>query len=160
MQLKTSIRRVRLAAGLACGVFIFLLSTAQCLAQAPPPLDVPSSAPAKNPSAITINGWVLYPTVRLYSTYTDNFFFTPQFPLSVGGVGVAPSLTAQWTNGIHTTTLYGNIDREVYPTANELNSFVGRVGFTQRYEALRDLIFSVNGNVLHQTLATGLQNSI
>jgi Putative beta-barrel porin 2 len=160
MQLKASIRRVRLAAGFACCVFIFLVSAAQCLAQAPPPLDVPSNAPAKNPGAIAIEGWLLYPTVRLYSTYTDNFFFTPQFPLSVGGVGVAPSLTAQWTNGIHTTTLYGNIDREVFPTANELNSFMGKVGFTQRYEALRDLIFSVNGNVLHQTLTTGLQNSI
>jgi hypothetical protein len=160
MQLQASIRGLRWAAGFACGIFIFFGSISQCIAQAPPPLDVSWSAPAKNPATITIDGWQLYPTVRLYSTYTDNFFFTPQFPLSVGGVGVAPNLTAQWTNGIHTTTLYGNIDREVYPTANELNSFTGKVGFTQRYEALRDLSFTVGADVFHQTLVTSLQNSI
>ena len=88
------------------------------------------------------------------------FFRPPQNPLSVGGVGVTPSLAAVWSNGIHTTTLYGAIDRQDYPTDNSINTLDGRAGFTQRYEALRDLIFTVNGNYAHQTLATGLQNSI
>jgi hypothetical protein len=78
----------------------------------------------------------------------------------VGGIGITPSLVAEWTNGIHTTTFYGNLDRQDYPSANEVNTLDGRVGFTQRYEALRDLIFTVNGNYTHQTWSAGLQNSI
>jgi hypothetical protein len=127
-----------------------------------PPLNVSAAGrlPARDPNAITVDGWLLYPTLRLYTLYTDNFFFSPVSPLSVGGIGAAPSLTAIWSNGIHTTTLYGNIDRQVYPTDNEVNSLSAQAGFTQRYEAMRDLIFTVNGNYAHQTLTTGLQNSI
>jgi len=126
-----------------------------------PPLDVPrNKLPARDPNAIAIEGWLLYPTLRVYSLYSDNLFLSPQSPLSVPGFGVTPSLTAVRSDGIHTTTLYGNIDRQVYPTDNEVNTFDARAGFTQKYEALRDLIFSVNGNYLHQTLASSLQNSI
>jgi hypothetical protein len=111
-------------------------------------------------NAIAVDGWRLYPTIRLYSLYTDNFFLAPTDALSVGGLGVTPSLVAVWSNGIHTTTLYGNIDRQVYPSDSAINTLDGRAGFTQRYEAMRDLIFTFNGNYAHQTLNTGLQNSI
>jgi hypothetical protein len=129
---------------------------------APPPLDVPfNKLPARDPNAIEMDGWLLYPTFRLYSQYSDNLFLSPQSPfLNVTGIAITPSLVAEWTNGIHTTTFYGNIDRQDYPTANEVNTLDGRAGFTQRYEALRDLIFTVNGNYTHQTWSTGLQNSI
>src|ERR1700736_2967288 len=127
-----------------------------------PPLDVArvGRLPARDPNAIAVDGWLLYPTLRVYSLYSDNLFLSPQSPIAAPGFGVTPSLTAEWTNGIHTTTLYGNIDRQVYPTDNDINTLDGRAGFTQKYEAMRDLIFSVNGNYLHQTWATGLQNSI
>jgi hypothetical protein len=148
-----------------------------CFAQAPragepPPPDIPFGAggpprdiffnrlPARDPNAITVDGWLLYPTLRIYSLYSDNFFQSPVNPLSVGGLGVTPSLAAVWSNGIHSTTLYGNIDRQDFPTDNSINALNGQAGFTQRYEAVRDLIFMVNGNYAHQTLATGLQNSI
>jgi hypothetical protein len=78
----------------------------------------------------------------------------------VGGIGVTPSLTAVWSNGIHTTTLYGNLDRQDFPTDNAINTLDSRAGFTQRYEAMRDLIFTFNANYAHTTLTTGLQNSI
>jgi hypothetical protein len=126
---------------------------------APPDISI-NRLPARDPNAIAVDGWLLYPTLRLYSLYTDNFFQTPQNPLSVGGIGVTPSMAAVWSNGIHTTTLYGSIDRQDYPTDNGINTLDGRAGFTQRYEAMRDLIFTVNGNYAHQTLTTGLQNSI
>jgi hypothetical protein len=128
---------------------------------ASPPPDVSfSRLPARDPNAIAVDGWLLYPTVRLYSLYTDNFFQTSIDPLSVGAIGITPSLTAVWSNGIHTTTLYGNLDRQDFPTENAINTLDGRAGFTQRYEAMRDLIFTVNGNYAHTTLTTGLQNSI
>ena len=126
-----------------------------------PPPDISfTRLPARDPNAIEAGGWLLYPSVRLYSLYNDNFFQTPTDPLSVGGLGVTPSLAAVWSNGIHTTTLYGNLDRQDYPTDNGINILDGRAGFTQRYEAMRDLIFTFNGNYAHQTLSTGLQNSI
>lgn len=127
---------------------------------APPPDVTINRLPAQDPNAIAVNGWLLYPTLRAYSVYSDNFFQTPLNPLWAGGVGVSPALAAVWSNGIHTTTLYGGIDRQVYPTDNSIDTLDGRAGFTQRYEALRDLIFSVNGDYTHQTLNTGLQNAI
>jgi hypothetical protein len=176
MLYKGSIRSRRFATRFACCVFFLIawipLSFAQApyadqqissLAQAPPlpPLDVPiNRLPAKDPNAIAIDGWLLYPTLRVYSLYSDNLFLTPQSPLSVPGVGITPSLAAVWSNGIHTTTLFGNIDRQVYPTANEVNTIDGRAGFSQKYEAMRDLIFTVNGNYVHQTWASSLQDSI
>jgi hypothetical protein len=132
----------------------------QSFAQAPP-LDVPlNRLPARDPNAIDFDGWLLYPTLRIYSLYSDNLFQTPTSPISVPGFGVTPGLTAVWSNGIHTTTLYGNIDTQTYPTDNEVNTLDGRAGFTEKYEAMRDLIFTVNGNYAHQTWNTSLQNSI
>jgi putative beta-barrel porin BBP2 len=126
-----------------------------------PPPDVSfNRLPARDPNAIVADGWLLYPSLRLYSLYNDNFFQTPTNALSVGGIGVTPSMVAVWSNGIHTTTLYGNFDRQDYPSANGINTLDGRAGFTQRYEAMRDLIFTFNGNYAHQTLTTGLQNSL
>jgi len=161
MQLNIYTRQVKLAASFACGVFLCLLpSIQQCFAEEPP-LDVPlSRLPARDPNAITIDGWLLYPTLRTYSLWSDNLFLSPIGPITAAGFGVTPSLAAVWSNGIHTTTLYGNLDRQVYPTQNEINTLDGRAGFTQRYEAMRDLIFTVNGDYNHQTWATGLQGSI
>jgi hypothetical protein len=124
-------------------------------------LDVPrSNLPAKSPDAIAWDSWLLYPTVRVYSLYSDNLFLAPLNPISVLGFGITPSLTAEWSNGIHTTTLYGNIDRQAFPTDNEVNTFDREAGFTQKYEALRDLTFSVRADYTHKTYSSGLQNSI
>src|SRR5579872_5902960 len=127
-----------------------------------PPSNIPgvNKLPARDPNAIAVDGWLLYPTLRLYSLYSDNLFFTPVSPLPAGAIGVTPSIAAVWSNGIHTTTLYGNIDRQDYPTANEVNTIDGRAGITQKYEAMRDLVFTANINYAHQTWAPGLQNSI
>jgi hypothetical protein len=161
MLYKGSILSRRFACSVLSLLFLMLWIPSS-FAQQEPPLTVPGGGklPAKDPSAIAVDGWLLYPTLRLYSLYSDNLFLTPQNPLSVGGLGVTPSLTAIWSNGIHTTTLYGFLDRQAYPTDNAVNTLDGRAGFTQRYEAMRDLIFTFNGNYAHQTLATGLQNSI
>ena len=126
----------------------------------PPPDVTMSRLPARDPNAIAVDGWLLYPTLRVYSLYSDNLFLSPIDPISAPGFGITPSMAAVWSNGIHTTTLYGNLDRQVYPTNSDVNTIDGRAGFTQKYEAMRDLIFSFNGNYVHQTWSTGLQNSI
>ncbi len=160
MLYRGSIRSKKLAARLAFSALFLIVWIPLCFAQEPP-LAVPiNSLPARDPNAIAIGDWLLYPMLRVYSVYSDNLFLSPVSPISAPGFGVTPSMTAVWTNGIHTTTLYGNIDRQAYPTDNDINTLDGRAGFTQKYEAMRDLIFTVNGNYLHQTWATGLQNSI
>lgn len=162
MRLNLYMPRGKSATSFVCVVFVcFLASIQLCFAQAQPPLDVPSERlPARDPNAITIDGWQLYPTLRTYSLWSDNLFLSPVSPITAAGFGVTPSLAAVWSNGIHTTTLYGDLDRQVYPTQNEIDTVDGRAGFTQRYEAMRDLIFTVNGDYNHQTWATGLQSSI
>jgi hypothetical protein len=121
-----------------------------------PPLEVAMNRlPARDSNAIAVDGWLLDPALRIYSLYSDNLFSSSQAPLTAAGVGITPSIVAEWTNGIHTTTLYGNLDREVYPTANDVNTIDGRAGFTQRYEALRDLTLTVNGDFGPSDLAGG-----
>lgn len=142
-------------------VLFFILWSPLCFAQEPPlNVSVANRLPAQDPNAIAVGGWLLYPTLRLYSLYSDNLFFTPTSPVSAGALGITPSMVAVWSNGIHTTTLYGNIDRQDYPTDNQVNTLDGRAGITQKYEAMRDLIFTANVNYTHQTWAMGLQNSI
>jgi hypothetical protein len=160
MIFKGSVPKKMCARLLFCALFLVAwipLSFAQ-----EPPLNVAGGGklPAQDPNAIAVGGWLLYPTVRLYSLYSDNLFQSPTSPISGPGLGVTPSMTAVWSNGIHTTTLYGNIDRQDFPTNNEINTLDGRAGFTQRYEAMRDLIFTVNANYTHTTWGTSLQNSI
>jgi hypothetical protein len=141
---------------------LFLIVGISASAAQEPPLNVPvaNKLPAQDSNAIAVDGWLLYPTLRVYSLYSDNLFLTPVSPLSAGAIGVTPSISAVLSNGIHTTTLYGSFDRQDYPTANEVNTLDGRAGIVQRYEAMRDLIFTANINYTHQTWATGLQNSI
>ena len=112
-------------------------------------------------AGIPVGGWLLYPAIRLYSAYSDNLFLSPTSPvIKALGFGASPSLTAQWTNGIHTTTIYANFDTEAYPTDSTINTFNREATFTQKYAPLPDLTFTVLGNYTHQTISSSLTNSI
>ncbi len=127
-----------------------------------PPLTVPDSGvlgPASE-TAIPFNTWLLYPSLTLSSTYSDNYFLSPEAKISGPGFGVTPSVTAVWSNGIHTTTLFGNFQGIDYPTATEINTINGEATFTQNYAPLRDLNFTFLGDYTHHTIANGLNNSI
>jgi hypothetical protein len=154
---RTFIRTLRIA---FCAFLLSLLPLAAFAQE--PPLDVPKSAlPAQPPQdAHTIGDWLVYPTLRVYTQYSDNLFQSPQAPLNVWGFGTTPGLVAEWSNGIHTTTLYGNVDRQVYPTDNAINTFDHDVGMKQKYEMLRDLMFSANVDYTHKTIASTLQSSL
>src|ERR1700704_4862356 len=135
MRRTSSIRSRRRALRSAFGGLFLIALIAPAMAQEPP-LDVArNSLPTRSSDAVTIGEWLLYPTVRAYTFYSDNLFLSPQNRLSVLGFGTSPSLTAERSNGIHTTKLYGNIDRQVFPTENEVNTFDRQAGFSQKYEA-------------------------
>src|SRR3954452_18441894 len=97
------------AAFFAWTAFFCFAFVSTCLAQEPP-LDVPlvKRLTARDPTAVAVNDWLLYPTLRTYSFYSDNLFLAPRNGLASPGFGLPRGLIALWTNGIHTTTLYGN----------------------------------------------------
>ena len=122
-----------------------------------PPLSVPRRALSATPGdALAVGGWLFYPTINTYTQYTDNLFQTVFNPVSIWGVGVKPSMIAEWSNGIHTTMLYGNLEVRKYLTDSEFNIFDRQAGIIQKYEALRDLTFSVQGDYSHFTNANAI----
>jgi hypothetical protein len=148
------------AAGTFVGVLlgVFLVVSSAALAQEPP-LVVPKGGVLKPIEAITAGDWVFYPGVRAYSLYSDNLFQSPISPISVWGFGLTPSMIAEWSNGIHDTTIYGSANRIDYPTRNDLNVLDYNTGLAQKYLPLPDLLFRMQGDYAHHTYAT-LNNAI
>jgi len=109
---------------------------------------------------IPVGGWVLYPSIRASSQYSNNLFLTPTAQTKVVGFGATPILSAEWTNGIHTTTIRGTVDTIVYPTDNAINTLNSDVTLIQSYSPLPDLSFTALGDFSHQTIASSLTNSI
>lgn len=125
-----------------------------------PPLDVPKGNPPGKPDGVVLGDWVLNPTLRLYSLFDSNLYFSAVTPMSAAGFRINPDLLARWTNGIHTTLVYGSIDSKQYPSESASNTFDRNAGIIQRYEALRDLIFTVQGDYLHKTNASELTGAL
>ena len=63
---------------------------------------------------IPLGEWLLYPSITLASEYSDNLFLSPSSPVNAWGFGATPKLTATWTNGIHTTTIYATSALSVF----------------------------------------------
>ncbi len=126
-----------------------------------PPLSIPAGGPPyADPMAIPFNGWLLYPTLNTFSRYSNNYFLSPQAKISGWSFGVSPSMIAEWSNGIHTTTLYGTYTHIEYPTANEVNTDDGEARITQQYAPLRDLNFTFLGDYTHTTINGALTSAI
>jgi hypothetical protein len=121
---------------------------------------VANSQPGACRSGIPLGEWLIYPSIRLYSLYSDNLFLAPTGGISATGFGATPSVTAQWTNGIHSTTISADVDTQQYPTDNLIDTFDRQATITQRYSPLPDLTFTALGNYSHQTVASSLTSSI
>jgi hypothetical protein len=125
-----------------------------------PPLVSPQgNAPAKNFNGPTLGEWMLTPTLRVFAISDSNLYASPE-AVSASGWRIYPSLLAQWTNGIHTTSLYGQLDTRLYPELSSSNTLDRQAGFIQRYEALRDLVFGVQADYIHLTNAPSLVGAI
>jgi len=147
-----------LAGTFLCAITFVALGATRGSAQEPP-TAVPAGGPPPSIGAIPFNGWLLYPTLDLFTQQSNNYFLNPQSKISGWGFGESPSLTAEWSNGIHTTTLYGTFTHIDYPTQNEINTNDGEATFTQRYAPLRDLSFTFLADYSHHTIAPGLLSS-
>jgi hypothetical protein len=130
-------------------------------AQTEPPTAIPAGGPPPaDPNAIPFETWLLYPSVNFLAENSANYFLAPQSKISGWELGVTPALTAIWSNGIHTTTLFGNFSRLQYPTDSLINQSNGEATWTQQYAPLRDLNFTVIGDYTHQTISSGLTSAI
>jgi Putative beta-barrel porin 2 len=132
-----------------------------------PPTTIPAGGPfGYDPNAIAFNGWLLYPSVNFLAENSNNYFITPQAKLSGLAYAVNPAMTAEWSNGIHSTTLYGSFQQLQYPPDDQvpqqskISAPSGEATWTQQYAPLRDLNFTFVGDYSHQTLQAGLTNAI
>ena len=158
--LKWSGRRYRVAAllfSVTCGCFFGSLDAA--LAQGSTTNEPPLYPPVvrqlpDGAGTLSLGDWLLYPTLNFHSFYDTNIYSSPTSPISTAGVNFNPSLLALYDTGIHTTSLYGNISSNIYPFIDSMNdTFDRQAGFTEKYEAMRDLIFTLQGNYQHSTNA-------
>jgi hypothetical protein len=141
--------------------FLALGGVNAAVAQQEPPLTVPiGGLPLPDVSAIPFNSWLLYPSVNFFTENSNNYFLNPQSKISGWAFGVSPSVTAEWSNGIHTTTLYGSVEQRDYPTQNAVDATDKQATFTQKYAPLPDLSFTFLGDYTHQTIASGLTSGI
>ena len=154
-------RRHRSAALVVCAACVcFFASVDVALAQAPatnePPLNPPEVRQLPSGAGtLSLGDWLLYPTLALHSFYDSNIYSSPTSPIATGGFNINPSLLAQYDTGIHTTSLYGNINSNIYPFIDPTNdTFDRQAGFIEKYEAMRDLIFTLQGNYQHSTNAS------
>ncbi len=160
--------RITCFAALAVSIALFALGGVNAArAQAEPPTSIPAGGPpVYDPNAIAFNSWLLYPSVGFLAENSNNYFISPQSKLSGWAAGVDPAVTAVWSNGIHTTTLYGNFQQLQYPPDSQvpqeskINSLSGEATWTQQYAPLRDLNFTFVGDYNHQTLQAGLTSAI
>jgi len=157
-------RRYRIAALFLCvSCVCFLASFDAALAQAPgapggaaePPLEPPLVRQLPNGTdTLSLGDWLLYPTVNFHTFYDSNIYSSATTPISTAGLNFNPTLLATYDTGIHTTSLYGNISSNVYPFIDYINNtFDRQAGFVEKYEAMRDLIFTVQGSYSHATNA-------
>src|SRR5579864_4291014 len=73
-------------------------------AQQEPPTVIPRGGPpAIGTAAIPYNTWLLYPSLDVFTQYSNNYFLSPIAKISGWSFGETPSITAEWSNGIHTT---------------------------------------------------------
>ena len=150
----------RLLRGAVLAVLLLVVYSGTVYAQEPP-LNVPGTGRLTKPSdVISLGGWLLYPQVRGFGLRSDNLFQSTVNPISTWGYGIAPSISAEYSNGIHTTTVYGDLERRWYPQHADVDTFDYHGGVTQRYSPLRDLIFSISEDFSHRTNSSPLINGI
>jgi hypothetical protein len=120
-----------------------------------PPLDPPVvGALPSGAGALSLGPFLLSPTLALSTLYDSNIYSSVTNPVSGPGFNIAPNLLADYNTGIFDTQLYTNINSTIYPTLNPLNNtFNWQAGVSEKYSPLRDLIFTLQGNYAHSTLA-------
>ena len=112
------------------------------------PFDIPS----REYTALSLAGWLLYPSVFVGAVFDDNVNQASANRVSGTGMRVVPSLLAQTNDGIHKTTFYGTLDGRFGLDGDSTNAstFAARAGLSHTYEAMPDLVVGLQGNYTRQ----------
>jgi hypothetical protein len=107
--------------------------------------------PVRDYQGLPFEGWMLYPSFFLGAVFDDNVYQSTNNRVAAAGVKVRPSIVADRDAGIHHSTLFANGDFNVYPGASGADTTNAQVGFSHKWEALRDFVFSVGGEYDRRT---------
>jgi hypothetical protein len=124
---------------------------------------LPSGAPGIIPTGeyqegVPLGAWKFFPSVFFGGVWDSNLNQAPQgTPITSGfGVRAVPRIFGVYDGGIYKTTVYGIVDGDFYTDhASNTNFFDNNTlsataGFSQYYEAMRDLFFNFYGNYTRQ----------
>jgi Putative beta-barrel porin 2 len=103
---------------------------------------------------LAAGGWMLFPSVFLGGVYNSNLAQAPQGTATENAFGgrVVPRLVSTYDGGMYKTMVYGVVDGDFYhdnvSNTNffDQNTLSATAGFSQAYEATRELLFNVYGN--------------
>jgi hypothetical protein len=109
--------------------------------------ELPTNA-AGGWAPMLVGGWQLSPTLFAGAIYNSNVNQDPTNKASSWGERVTPGFSASLDNGIHKTSLYGKADIQNYANPDVINKTQvnAKAGFSQTYEAQRDLTFRFSGD--------------
>ena len=104
------------------------------MAGGPPPLLPPQVAPLPTgDQSLALGQWLISGAVGVSTFYDSNIYQRTTPPILRGpGFEITPRLLADFNTGIYETSIYGNIDRRIYPTLDLTNdTFDRQAGFLQ-----------------------------
>ena len=95
---------------------------------------------------LALGSWMLYPKAFVGAVYDSNVNQITQNS-SGWAARAVPNISGVYDGGIHKTTVFGVMDARFF----DATTISATTGFTHVYEAMRDLVFTFQGNYTRQT---------
>jgi Putative beta-barrel porin 2 len=111
---------------------------------------LPGERPNRDYNGMPVGAWTLFPSIFVGGIYDTNVNQTQNNPQASAGGRVVPSVSARWSNGIHTTNIYGMMDARGYTAATDASAITARSSVTHSYRPLPDLGFQFQGDYLRE----------
>lgn len=101
----------------------------------------PIEEPSREYTGLPVAGWIAYASVLTGVVWDDNVYQSHQFPTSSWGARISPSVSLDYNNGMHKTSIYGTLDARFYSGNNDNADVVnGNVGVNHTWEVERDFV--------------------
>ena len=125
--------------------------TAGLLSPTPMSQRTLNDKPVRDYQGLPFEGWMLFPSFFVGAVFDDNIYQSTTDRVAAVGSKLRPSIVAVRDTGIYQTTLFANGDFNIYPASSSADTTNAQVGFTHRWEVLRDFVFTIGGQYDHIT---------